>query len=91
MAIVEAVEPIIYGNTKTGISFDAITGAIIAGVVVGLAKTAFLGKFPDYVEILIGVGLLLMYGQYDLLRGIGFVLTADGIYGLIKNYIGTSS
>lgn len=91
MAVVEAVEPIIYGNTKTGITFDAVVGAVIAGVIVGLAKSAFLNKFPDYVEILIGAGLLLMYGQYDLIRGVGFVLLADGIYGLIKNYITISS
>lgn len=91
MAYLEAIEPIIYSNEKTGISFDAITGALIAGIVVGLAKSAFLGKFPDYVEILIGVGLLMMYGNNNIIRGVGFVLTADGIYGLIKNYIGSSS
>lgn len=91
MAVVEAVEPVIYSNVKTGITFDAVVGAVIAGIIVGLARSAFLNKFPDYVEILIGTGLLLLYGQYDIVRGVGFVLVADGIYGLIKNYITISS
>lgn len=91
MAYVEAIEPIIYSNEKTGISFDAVVGAIIAGVIVGLAKSAFLGKFPDYVELVLGIALLIMYGQNNVVRGVGFILTADGIYSLIKNYIGAKS
>ncbi|ALG96785.1 hypothetical protein [Acidianus bottle-shaped virus 2 strain ABV2] len=91
MAVVEAVEPVIYANEKTGISFDSIVGAVIAGVIVGLAKSAFLNKFPTYVEVAIGVALLIMYGQYSIIRGVGFVLTADGIYSLIKSYIPSTS
>lgn len=91
MEIVEPVQPIIYSNEKVGLSFDSIVGAIIAGVIVGLAKSAFLNKFPSYVELAIGVALLIMYGQYSIIRGIGFVLTADGIYSLVKGYIPASS
>lgn len=87
MAILEPVEPVIYANEKTGISFDSVIGAVIAGLIVGVAKSAFLGKFPDYLELVLGVALLIMYGQNSVVRGVGFVLTADGIYSLVKNYI----
>lgn len=91
MALIEPIEPVIYANEKTGISFDSVVGAVIAGVVVGLAKSAFLGKFPDYVELILGIALLIMYGQNSVVRGVGFVLTADGIYSLVKNYIPSTS
>lgn len=91
MEYIQPIEPIIYSNEKTGIAFDAILGAVLAGIIVGLARSAFLNKFPDYVEVIIGVALLIMYGQSSVVRGVGFVLTADGIYSLIKNYISISS
>lgn len=91
MAVLEQIEPIINSNEKTGITFDAVVGAVIAGIIVGLAKSAFLNKFPDYLELILGVALLVMYGQNSVVRGVGFVLTADGIYSLIKNYLNISS
>jgi hypothetical protein len=76
------------------VKFDLenLTGAIIAGVIIGLVKKVT--KENAVVELGIGAGMFLLgpnspFGGFVKLAGIA--LLADGIYSLLKNHVSLSS
>lgn len=84
--VIEAIPQQISSNIKVVEGTDLIIGAIIAGVVVGLLRDAFVNKVPFYVAIAAGLLITLYGGENVIVKSIGLGLMAEGLYQLIAGY-----
>jgi chromate transport protein ChrA len=70
---------------------EAITTAIVGGLILYFLNKSLMNNFPAYVSIIAGIIISVYLGEHQLLRNLGYVLLVDGIYKLMREYVLISS